>query len=176
MNIRLLSITVGVAFLASAGCSSHQPADDVAYPVTQEHRDRASALVARMTLEEKCDYIGGSKDGFYIRPVERLGIPLIRMADGPQGVRNNTRSTLFACGVAAAASWNEDVAYEMGVALGQDSRARGVHILLGPGVNICRSPLCGRNFEYMGEDPCLASATAVGYIKGVQSQLSLIHI
>ncbi|MEE0235757.1 MAG: glycoside hydrolase family 3 C-terminal domain-containing protein, partial [Bacteroidales bacterium] len=66
--------------------------------------------------------------------------------------------------------WNEDVAYEMGVALGQDSRARGVHILLGPGVNICRSPLCGRNFEYMGEDPCLASATAVGYIKGVQSQ------
>ena len=170
MNIRLLSITVGVAFLASAGCSSHQPADDVAYPVTQKHRDRASALVARMTLEEKCDYIGGSKDGFYIRPVERLGIPLIRMADGPQGVRNNTRSTLFACGVAAAASWNEDVAYEMGVALGQDSRARGVHILLGPGVNICRSPLCGRNFEYMGEDPCLASATAVGYIKGVQSQ------
>ena len=92
------------------------------------------------------------------------------MADGPQGVRNNTRSTLFACGVAAAASWNEDVAYEMGVALGQDSRARGVHILLGPGVNICRSPLCGRNFEYMGEDPCLAAATAVGYIKGVQSQ------
>ena len=170
MNIRLLSITVGVAFLASAGCSSHQPADDVAYPVTQKHRDRASALVARMTLEEKCDYIGGSKDGFYIRPVERLGIPLIRMADGPQGVRNNTRSTLFACGVAAAASWNEDVAYEMGVALGQDSRARGVHILLGPGVNICRSPLCGRNFEYMGEDPCLAAAPAVGYIKGVQSQ------
>ena len=170
MNVRLLSITVGVAFLASAGCSSHQPADDVAYPVTQEHRDRASALVARMTLEEKCDYIGGSKDGFYIRPVERLGIPLIRMADGPQGVRNNTRSTLFACGVAAAASWNEDVTYEMGVALGYDSRARGVHILLGPGVNIYRSPLCGRNFEYMGEDPLLASRTAVQYIKGVQSQ------
>ena len=123
-----------------------------------------------MTLEEKCAYVGGSEDGFYIRPVERLGIPLIRMADGPQGVRNNTKSTLFACGVAAAASWNEDVTYEMGVALGQDSRARGVHILLGPGVNIYRSPLCGRNFEYMGEDPCLAAATAVGYIKGVQSQ------
>ena len=174
MNIRLLSITVGVAFLASAGCSSHQPADDVAYPVTypvtQEHRDRAAELVSQMTLEEKCAYVGGSEDGFYIRPVERLGIPLIRMADGPQGVRNNTKSTLFACGVAAAASWNEDVTYEMGVALGQDSRARGVHILLGPGVNIYRSPLCGRNFEYMGEDPCLAAATAVGYIKGVQSQ------
>ena len=151
-------------------CRCDDTCCDLTFKVTQEHRDRASALVARMTLEEKCDYIGGSKDGFYIRPVERLGIPLIRMADGPQGVRNNTRSTLFACGVAAAASWSEDVAYEMGVALGQDSRARGVHILLGPGVNICRSPLCGRNFEYMGEDPCLASATAVGYIKGVQSQ------
>ena len=123
-----------------------------------------------MTLEEKCAYIGGSKDGFYIRPIERLGIPLIRMADGPQGVRNNTKSTLFACGVAAAAAWNEDVVYEMGVALGQDSRARGVHILLGPGVNIYRSPLCGRNFEYMGEDPLLAAKTSSQYIKGVQSQ------
>ena len=122
-----------------------------------------------MTLREKIDYIGGY-DKFYIRGIERLGIPQIRMADGPQGVRNNTRSTLFACGVAAAASWNEGLVREMGVALGQDSRARGVHILLGPGVNIYRSPLCGRNFEYMGEDPYLASRAAVNYIKGVQSQ------
>ena len=158
--------------LAVMGCSSEQKTSnaDSPYPVLQEHKDRAAELVSQMTLEEKCDYIGGSKDGFYIRPVERLGIPLIRMADGPQGVRNNTKSTLFACGVAAAASWNEDVVYEMGVALGQDSRARGVHILLGPGVNIYRSPLCGRNFEYMGEDPALAGNTAAQYIKGVQSQ------
>ena len=171
MNIRILAISSVMLLAGMTGCCRcDDTCCDLTFKVTQEHRDRASALVARMTLEEKCDYIGGSKDGFYIRPVERLGIPLIRMADGPQGVRNNTRSTLFACGVAATASWNEDVAYEMGVALGQDSRARGVHILLGPGVNICRSPLCGRNFEYMGEDPCLASATAVGYIKGVQSQ------
>lgn len=171
MNIRILAISSIMLLAGMTGCCRcDDTCCDLTFKVTQEHRDRASALVARMTLEEKCGYIGGSKDGFYIRPVERLGIPLIRMADGPQGVRNNTRSTLFACGVAAAASWNEDVAYEMGVALGQDSRARGVHILLGPGVNICRSPLCGRNFEYMGEDPCLASATAVGYIKGVQSQ------
>ena len=171
MNIRILAISSVMLLAGMTGCCRcDDTCCDLTFKVTQEHRDRASALVARMTLEEKCDYIGGSKDGFYIRPVERLGIPLIRMADGPQGVRNNTRSTLFACGVAAAASWNEDVAYEMGVALGQDSRARGVHILLGPGVNIYRSPLCGRNFEYMGEDPCLAAATAVGYIKGVQSQ------
>lgn len=151
-------------------CCQETACSDNPYKVTQEHRDRAAALVSQMTLEEKCDYIGGSKDGFYIRPIDRLGIPLIRMADGPQGVRNNTKSTLFACGVAAAATWNEDVTYEMGVALGQDSRARGVHILLGPGVNIYRSPLCGRNFEYMGEDPLLSSRTAVQYIKGVQSQ------
>ena len=160
-----------LALFCLQGCDqSQQCADDNPHKVTSQHRERAAALVEQMTLEEKCAYIGGSKDGFYIRPVERLGIPLIRMADGPQGVRNNTKSTLFACGVAAAASWNEDVVYEMGVALGQDSRARGVHILLGPGVNICRSPLCGRNFEYMGEDPYLASRSAVQYIKGVQSQ------
>ena len=170
MKLKSLFAAALAVLLASVGCTPKHTNSDNPYAVTQEHRERAAALVAQMTLEEKCDYVGGSKDGFYIRPVERLGIPLIRMADGPQGVRNNTRSTLFACGVAAAASWNEDVAYEMGVALGQDSRARGVHILLGPGVNICRSPLCGRNFEYMGEDPCLAAATAVGYIKGVQSQ------
>lgn len=141
-----------------------------AQEITQECKDRAADLVAKMTLQEKIDYISGYQDGFHLRPIERLGLPEIRLADGPQGVRNNTKSTLFACGIAAAATWNEDLAYEMGKALGQDSRARGVHFLLGPGVNIYRSPLCGRNFEYMGEDPYLASRTAVGYIKGVQSQ------
>ena len=171
MNIRNLILSFSFpVFLALQGCSNTGECNDNPYKVTPQHRERAAALVGQMTLEEKCEYIGGSKDGFYIRPVERLGIPLIRMADGPQGVRNNTKSTLFACGVAAAASWNEDVVYEMGVALGQDSRARGVHILLGPGVNIYRSPLCGRNFEYMGEDPLLAGQTAAQYIKGVQSQ------
>ncbi len=141
-----------------------------AQEITQSCKDRAKSLVEQMTLDEKIEYIAGYSDGFHLMPIERLGIPEIRLADGPQGVRNNTKSTLFACGVAAAATWNPELAYEMGVALGQDSRARGVHILLGPGVNICRSPLCGRNFEYMGEDPYLASRTAVGYIKGVQSQ------
>lgn len=141
-----------------------------AQEITKECKDRAAKLVEQMTLDEKIDYISGAADGFHIRGIDRLGIPEIRMADGPQGVRNNTKSTLFACGVAAAATWNETLAYQMGVSLGQDSRARGVHILLGPGVNIYRSPLCGRNFEYMGEDPYLASHTAVNYIKGVQSQ------
>lgn len=156
-----------ILFMAAILC---QCALASAQEITQECKDRAADLVAKMTLQEKIDYISGYQDGFHLRPVERLGLPEIRLADGPQGVRNNTKSTLFACGIAAAATWNEDLAYEMGKALGQDSRARGVHFLLGPGVNIYRSPLCGRNFEYMGEDPYLASRTAVGYIKGVQSQ------
>lgn len=140
-----------------------------AQQITEEAKRRAAELVSKMTLEEKIDYLGGYK-GFYIRPIQRLGLPEIRMADGPQGVRNNTKSTMFASGVAVAATWNREAVHNMGVGLGQDCRARGVHILLGPGVNIYRSPLCGRNFEYFGEDPYLAAQTAVQYIKGVQSQ------
>ena len=111
-----------------------------AQPVSEDAKRRAAELVAKMTLEEKLDYIGGYNT-FYIRAIPRLGIPEIRMADGPQGVRNNTQSTMYASGIAAAATWNRDAVYNMGVGLGQDSRARGVHILLGPGVNIYRSPL-----------------------------------
>lgn len=139
------------------------------FKVTDEAKDRAAELVSKMTLDEKLSYIGGYKN-FYIRPIERLGIPEIRMADGPQGVRNDTRSTMYPSGIAAASTWNRELIFRMGEGLGQDARARGVHILLGPGVNIYRSPLCGRNFEYFGEDPFLASETAVAYIKGVQSQ------
>ena len=116
-----------------------------AQQITDEAKRRAAELVSKMTLEEKLEYIGGY-NRFYIRPIERLGIPEIRMADGPQGVRNNTKSTMFASGVAVAATWNKEAVRNMGVGLGQDCRARGVHILLGPGVNIYRSPLCGRNF------------------------------
>ena len=150
----------------------------LAQPVTPEHEARARALVEQMTLEEKIDYIGGYNT-FFIRAVDRLGIPEIRMADGPQGVRNDfsaqligrdKKSTLYPCGMAAAATWNRDMVMKMGTGIGQDARARGVHILLGPGVNIYRSPLCGRNFEYYGEDPFLAGETAASMVKGIQSQ------
>ena len=93
--------------------------------ITQKDKDRAAALVKQMTLEEKLSYIGGH-EGFYIRAIPRLNIPQIRMADGPQGVRNNTQSTMFACGIAAASTWNRDIVHRMGRGLGQDSRARGV--------------------------------------------------
>ena len=139
------------------------------YVVTQAHKDRAAEVVKQMTLEEKIAYVAGY-EGWYVREIPRLGLPAVRMADGPQGVRNNTKSTLYPSGVAAAATWDKALIEQMGISLGKDSRARGVHILLGPGANIYRSPLCGRNFEYFGEDPYLAGEIATAYIKGVQSQ------
>jgi beta-glucosidase len=131
--------------------------------------DRASALLKRMTLIEKLDLVGGV-DNFYIRGNRRLGLPALRMADGPLGVRKLGPSTAYAGGIALAASWDEALAKRVGTMIGKDARARGVHFLLGPGVNLYRAPLCGRNFEYFGEDPFLAARTAVGYIEGVQSQ------
>ena len=136
----------------------------------QTAEQRARELVSKMTLEEKCQLISGKKDGFKTFPVERLGIPEIRMADGPQGVRNDTRSTYYPCGISLASTWNTSLALETGHGLGRDCRARGVGILLAPGVNIYRSALCGRNFEYFGEDPFLASEIACGYITGVQEE------
>ncbi len=137
--------------------------------ITEEHKQQAKEIVAKMTLEEKIDFIGGY-DAFSIRAIERLGIPEVKMADGPQGVRNNTISTQYSCGIAATATWNRSLVNEFGIGMGRDCKARGVAIILGPGVNIYRSPLCGRNFEYFGEDPYLASETAKQYILGVLSQ------
>jgi beta-glucosidase len=130
---------------------------------------RVEALLSQMTLEEKVDMIGGVDD-FFIRGIPRLGIPRMRMADGPVGVRNFGQATAFAGGIALAATWNPRLAERVGVELGRDARAKGVHFLLGPGVNIYRAPMNGRNFEYFGEDPYLASRMTVGYIRGVQSQ------
>ena len=133
-------------------------------------RERACQLVSQMTLWEKCMLISGKKGGFHTFEIARLGIPSIRMADGPQGVRNKTRSTFYPCGVSLAATWNPVVAQQVGRGLGLDCKARGVDILLGPGVNIYRSAHCGRNFEYYGEDPFLASEIACSYITGLQNE------
>lgn len=138
--------------------------------VTREDRERAEALVEQMTLQEKCALITGQDDGFHTAAIEHLGIPSVRMADGPQGVRNKTNSTYYPCGLSLAASFNRAIAHGVGTGIGWDASARGVRIMLCPGVNIYRSPLCGRNFEYYGEDPYLASETAVQYIRGIQEQ------
>jgi len=130
---------------------------------------RVDSILGKMTLEEKIDYIGGYQD-FYIRANPRLGLPAFKMADGPVGVRNYGPSTALAGGIALAATWDEELVRRAGQVLGQDARARGVHFLLGPAVNIHRAPLNGRNFEYFGEDPFLAAQTAVAYVEGLQSQ------
>jgi beta-glucosidase len=129
---------------------------------------RAEALLKKLTLEEKIDLIGGV-DSFYIRANDKIGLPRLKMADGPVGVRNYGPSTVFG-GIGLAASWDPVMASRIGATIGQDARARGVHFMLGPGVNIYRAPLNGRNFEYFGEDPFLAARIAAGYITGMQSQ------
>ncbi|MCM1501875.1 MAG: glycoside hydrolase family 3 C-terminal domain-containing protein [Bacteroidales bacterium] len=139
------------------------------HQISADDEKRAKELVRQMTLDEKIDYISGLKS-FYLRAIPRLNIPEIRMADGPCGVRNNTRSTLYPCGICSAASWNREAVEQMGHGLALDAKARGVDIMLGPGVNIYRAPMCGRNYEYFGEDPYLAGETAKHYIVGLQDE------
>jgi beta-glucosidase len=130
---------------------------------------RVQALLDQLTLSEKIQLLGGKPGPGSTFPVERLGIPELRMADGPLGIHWWCEAaTAYPAVIAAAATWEPELWYELGRALGRDCRARGVHILLAPGVNIYRSPLCGRNFEYAGEDPYLAGRFAVGYVTGVQ--------
>jgi beta-glucosidase len=130
---------------------------------------RVEAILARMTLDQKIDLIGG-QDEFYIRAYSELGWPRLRMADGPIGVRHGGPSTTMAGGISLAASWDPALAAREGVEIARDARAKGVHFMLGPAVNIYRAPMNGRNFEYLGEDPYLAGKIAVGYIEGMQSQ------
>ena len=122
-----------------------------------------------MSLEEKIDLIGGV-NGFFIRGMPSLGLPPLRMADGPLGVRNAGPATAMPAGIDMAATWDAALARRIGQQIGRDARAKGVNILLGPGVNMYRAPMNGRNFEYLGEDPYLASRIAAGYIEGVQGE------
>jgi len=130
---------------------------------------RVNAMIAKLTLEQKLEIIGGV-DNMFIRAEPAAGFPLLKMSDGPEGVRTWGPDTAYAGGIALAASWDPKLATAMGESIAKDARARGVHFLLGPGVNIYRAPMCGRNFEYFGEDPYLAGQTAAAYIRGVQSE------
>ena len=133
--------------------------------------DRAAELVSQMTLEEKISLIAGDRENpFFTESIPRLGIPSIQTADGPQGIRRKTKSTLYPSGIAMAATWNPEMAAAIGKGIALDAKARGAGILLGPGVNIYRSALCGRNFEYEGEDPYLAGEMAVAYIRAMQAE------
>ena len=143
---------------------------------------RIEKLIKKMTLEEKVGLLHGNSK-FYVAGVERLGIPEWSLSDGPHGVRaeinrhdwayagwTNDSASYFPPGTAFAAAWNPELAYRRGEVLGEEARWRKKDVLLGPGVNIIRSPLCGRNFEYMSEDPYMNSVLAVAYIKGLQSR------
>jgi beta-glucosidase len=137
-------------------------------------------LLEQLTLEEKISMIHGN-GLFRTGAVERLGIPSLKLSDGPMGVRfefeDNSWKVIghsddfvsyLPCNSALAATWNRDLAYKLGVVLGEEARGRGKDVILAPGVNIMRSPACGRNFEYMSEDPYLTAKTAVPLIKGIQ--------
>ena len=125
-------------------------------------------MLSSMTIEEKIDLIGGT--GFATRAIPRVGLPPFKMSDGPVGARSPAPSTAYAAGIGLAATWDTALAEEIGTQLGRDARSRGARFLLGPGVNIYRAPMNGRNFEYFGEDPFLGQRIAVGYVKGVQGQ------
>jgi beta-glucosidase len=130
---------------------------------------RVSEMLGKLTLDEKLAVIGGDQS-FFIRALPSIGMPALKMSDGPYGVRTFGRSTAYAAGISLAAAWDPGLARRVGESMGRDARARGVNFLLAPGVNIYRSPLNGRNFEYAGEDPFLAARTAVGFIEGVQDE------
>lgn len=130
-------------------------------------KDRVQDLLNKLTLKEKIDLLGGT--GFTTKPIKRLGIPELKMTDGPLGVRWQ-KSTAFPAGIAMASSWDTSLVNKVGSAIGREVKSKGRDVILGPCVNIARIPMGGRNFESFGEDPFLDSRMAVSYIKGVQKE------
>lgn len=138
-------------------------------------------VLAQLTLEEKASLTSGS-DFWHTQPVERAGVPAIMVTDGPHGLRkqaeeadhlgigNSVPATCFPPAAALGSSWDVDLLHRVGEALGRETRANDVAVLLGPGVNIKRTPLCGRNFEYVSEDPVVAGTLAAALVEGIQSQ------
>ncbi len=166
----LLPLVFFFATAIAAAQSSNQNSENQGpQPVTAAMEQKVDAMVRKLTLQQKLELIGG-EDNMFIRAEPGIVFPRLKMSDGPMGVRTWGPSTAYAAGIGLAASWDTSLAKEVGTGIGEDGRARGVNFLLGPGVDIYRSPRNGRNFEYFGEDPYLAGSIAVGYIDGVQSQ------
>jgi beta-glucosidase len=148
--------------------------------ITVKDRLKNREIIEKMTLEEKAQMCDGL-DYWHTKAFERLGIPSIMLCDGPHGLRkqnpngkkmglgNSFPAVCFPTACTTGCSWNPDLLFEMGRALGEECLRENVSVLLGPGVNMKRSPLCGRNFEYFSEDPLLAGKLAAAYIKGVES-------
>lgn len=142
-----------------------------------KHQD----IIDKMTLEEKAAFLSG-KNVWQTRDYSRLDIPSVFCSDGPHGIRKQAGAgdhlglnaslpaTCFPTAATIANSWDEALGEEVGSALGEEASAQEVNVLLGPGLNMKRSPLCGRNFEYFSEDPYLAGKMAASYVKGIQSK------
>jgi len=173
-------VLLGFAFNFPVAAQTTPPYKNAALPVDQ----RVADLLKRMTLEEKATMLAGS-GWMESAPIERLGIPAIKMADGPMGVRSwvgssaltssttnpmKVETTAFPSGVAMAATWDVDLVQREGKAIAQEVKALGRDMILGPTVNINRVPLWGRNFEGYGEDPYLSGQLAVAYVHGVQGE------
>ncbi|MBQ6702142.1 MAG: glycoside hydrolase family 3 C-terminal domain-containing protein [Clostridia bacterium] len=139
-------------------------------------------IVSQLTLEEKASLCSGADD-WHTEKIDRLGIPNIMMSDGPHGLRKvvdvdeneiwkgaTVKATCYPSGAGLASSWNRELIYGVGKALGKEAKGEKLSILLGPAINIKRSPVCGRNFEYYSEDPFLAGKLAASFINGVQSE------
>jgi len=144
-------------------------------------KKQIKSLVKKMTLEEKVSFLSGS-DFWHTKPIDRLGIPAVMMSDGPHGLRkqdleadnlgvnNSIKAVCFPTGAGLASSFDVDLVQKVGEAIGNECQAENLVTILGPGNNIKRSPVCGRNFEYLSEDPYLSGKIAAAHIKGVQSK------
>ena len=153
-----------------------------------EHSQNTSKILDQLTLEEKAWIISGGGDFWHTRAIPRLGIPALTLHDGPHGLRQalpksgqsalevSIPATNYPSLSAVACSFDRDLVFELGQALGAEAKAAGVDVLLAPGVNIKRHPLCGRNFEYFSEDPIVAGELASAYISGVQSQGTAVSL
>jgi beta-glucosidase len=176
--VQLLSVAVCAVGFGTAACAETPP---LYRDATRSLDERVEDLLGRLTLEEKVALVHADTK-FTNAGVPRLGIPPLRMSDGPHGVREEISAdswkpagrtddfaTALPVGAALAATWNVDLAHAYGGVIAAEARQRGKHIMLAPGVNIVRTPLGGRNFEYFGEDPWLSSRFAVATIRGLQA-------
>ena len=160
---------LALSLCVALGAAGHAYAQSTPVADTAAVEQRVDSMLAKLTLEQKVELLGGV-DNFSTHAEPSIGLPALAMCDGPYGVRAPGPSTAYMAGIGLAASWDPQLAEDVGAAMGRDARARGVNILLGPGVNIYRAPQNGRNMEYYGEDPLLAGSIAVGLIQGVQAQ------
>ena len=177
----LAAILPLIILITIVGCRSINKQESFIDITSRADEKRIDSIVAVLSLEEKVAMLCGNSL-FTSAGIERLGIGDLHYTDGPFGIREELgkkswaplgittdSATFFPTGSALAATWNPDLAYQYGNALGEEAKTRGKDILLGPAINITRTPLNGRTYEYMSEDPFLNARLAVGYVKGVQA-------